>query len=247
MSETVWRFARSACVALWAFASPAMANTINGAPLIPEPLVFDMIRPLASPRGKIEANTLVLAPLAASEEQVDGAAEVKFSFADGWGAEFDVPFEDERHLGYTVALQGTFGTFANKRAVHGFQAIAIRQNQTGQIDASLLYIVGMRYSRRWSSLSMIGINRSPTGLVPGVPRDYKLLLNNTVFNDVGPNTIVGIETNIRAGDRSTEWLVMPQVHQRLSKRIMMLVGVGVQKPALRPAHPTLAIRLTREF
>lgn len=90
MSETVWRFARSACVALWAFASPAMANTINGAPLIPEPLVFDMIRPLASPRGKIEANTLVLAPLAASEEQVDGAAEVKFSFADGWGAEFDV-------------------------------------------------------------------------------------------------------------------------------------------------------------
>lgn len=72
--------------------APAAAKTVDGAPLIPEPMVFDMIRPLAAPKGELEANTLALFPLNARGEDIDWAPpEIEYAFANGWAAEFECP------------------------------------------------------------------------------------------------------------------------------------------------------------
>jgi hypothetical protein len=228
-------------------AAPAAANTVGGAPLIPEPMVFDMIRPLAAPRGELEANTLALFPINARGEEIDWAPEIEYAFANGWAVEFELPFEDARLAAYKFALQGTFGTFANKRGVHGVQTIVEINRDTGRLDTSLLYIAGVRYSEKWSTLTMIGVNRPDDQPLPGERRDDAILFNHSIFNDVGKHTVVGVETNIRAGRTNTKWLVMPQVHQRLSEKIMLQAGLGAQKSPQRSAHPTAAVRLIKEF
>lgn len=40
---------------------------------------------------------------------------------------------------------------------------------------------------------------------------------------------------------------MPQVHQRLSEKVMLQAGFGPQKPNQRRVHPTAAARLIKEF
>lgn len=229
------------------FAMPAAANTVGGAPLIPEPMAFDMVRPLAAPRGELEVNTLALFPIRAEGEKVDWAPEIEYAFANGFAIEFELPFQDSVLEGYKVGFQGTFGTFANKRAVHGFQYLGVIDRVTGRLDNSLLYIAGVRYSESWSSLTMVGFN-IPSNLPElGERRDDALLINHSVFNDVGKHTVIGVETNIRAGREKTSWLVMPQVHQRLSEKIMLQAGIGAQKAPQRTAHPTAALRLIKEF
>ncbi len=248
MNHTVLRMG---CASLSIFAigiaQPAFAKTVDGAPLIPEPMVFDMIRPLAAPKGELEANTLALFPLNARGEEIDWAPEIEYAFANGWAAEFELPFDNERLTGYKFALQGTFGTFANKRGVHGVQAITVVDRETGRLDNSLLYIAGVRYSEKWSTLTMIGINRPADGPQPGERRDDAVLINHSLFNDVTAHTVLGIETNFRLGRDTTRWLVMPQVHQRLSENVMLQAGMSAQKPPQRAAHPTAAVRLIKEF
>jgi hypothetical protein len=229
------------------FAAPAAASTLGGAPLIPEPMVFDMVRPLAAPRGELEVNTLALFPLRADGEEIDWAPEIEYAFANGFAIEFELPFQDSVLEGYKVGFQGTFGTFANKRAVHGFQYLGVIDRTTGRLDNSLLYIAGVRYSERWSTLTMVGVNVTAEQPEPGQRRDDALLINHSIFNDVGKHTVIGVETNIRAGRNSTRWLMMPQVHQRLSEKLMLQAGLGAQKPQQRAAHATAVVRLIKEF
>lgn len=228
-------------------AAPATASTTGGAPLIPEPMVFDMIRPLAAPKGELEANTLALFPLNARGEDIDWAPEIEYAFANGWAAEFELPFDNERLKGYKFALQGTIGTFAGKRGVHGVQTIAVVDRATGRLDTSLLYLAGVRYSDKWSTLTMVGVNRPSDPPIPGERRDDALLVNHSLFHDAGKHTVLGVETNLRAGRTNKTWLVMPQVHQRLSEKLMLQAGFGAQKPARRAAHPSAAVRLIKEF
>lgn len=242
---------RIACAAILAaspcIAQPTAAKTVGGAPLIPEPMVFDMVRPLAAPRGELEANMLALFPIRADGEEVDWAPEIEYAFADGFAIEFELPFQDSVLEGYKFGLQGTFGTFASKRAVHGFQYLGVVDRITGRLDNSLLYIAGVRYSERWSTLTMVGFNIPSDEPHPGERRDDALLVNHSLFNDLSDKTVVGVETNIRAGRRNTSWLVMPQVHQRLSQSLMLQAGIGAQKPARRVAHASAALRLIKEF
>lgn len=247
MTKLLRHLAGAPLVVALSLAAPAAANTVGGAPLIPEPMVFDMIRPLAAPRGELEANTLALFPLNARGEDIDWAPEIEYAFANGWAAEFELPFENERLSAYKFALQGTIGTFAGKRGVHGVQAIAEINRDTGRLDTSLLYLAGVRYSEKWSTLTMIGVNRPDEPPLPGERRDDALLFNHSLFHDAGKHTVVGVETNLRAGRSSTKWLVMPQVHQRLSEKVMLQAGLGAQKAPKRAAHPTAAVRLIKEF
>lgn len=247
MTKLLWRLASAPVLAAFSLAAPGAAKTVGGAPLIPEPMVFDMIRPLAAPRGELEANTLALFPLNARGEDIDWAPEIEYAFANGWAVEFELPFENERLSAYKFALQGTFGTFAGNRGVHGVQTIVEIDRDTGRLDTSLLYIAGVRYSEKWSTLTMIGVNRPSDAPLPGERRGDALLVNHSIFNDVGKHIVLGVETNIRAGRSNAKWLVMPQVHQRLSEKVMLQAGLGAQKSPQRAAHPTAAVRLIKEF
>lgn len=214
---------------------------------IPEPMVFDMIRPLGAARGELEANTLSLFPLGDSGGKVKWAPEVEYALTDGFAVEFELPFDGGSLEGYKFAAQGTIGTFARNRGIHGVQYIGVIDPQTGRLDSSLLYLAGARYSPRWSSLTMIGINRTSAVPVDGEKRDDALLINNSVFNNVSERTVIGVETNLRTGPASTDWLVMPQVHRRLSHSMMLQAGLGAQKASQRAAYPSGSLRLIREF
>lgn len=228
-------------------AAPVHAGTGGSAPLIPEPMVFDMIRPLGATRGELEVNTLARFPFNPRGEEIEVAPEIEYAFANGWAAEFELPFEGDQLTGYKFALQGTIGTFANKRGVHGLQAIAVVDPVSGQLDTSLLYLAGVRYSDKWSSLTMIGTNRPGAAAIPSIRRDNAVLVNHSLFRNLGKRTVLGVETNLRAGRATTKWLVMPQMHQRLAEKMVLQAGLGAQKLPQRAANPTAALRLVREF
>ncbi len=238
----VWRFA-----ALLACAAPAAASTVGGAPLIPEPMVFDMIRPLAAPRGELEANTLGLFPLASPGEEIDWAPEIEYALFDGYAVELELPFANGRLQGVKIGLQGTFGTLADNAIVHGWQYLGVVDRDNGKLESSLLYIVGARWNERWSSLTMVGINRPGAPVDRTLPRDNALLINHSVFREMSSRTTAGVEVNWRTSSRQANWLLMPQLHQRLSPQIMVQAGAGLQKPARRAAHPSLALRMIKEF
>lgn len=233
-------------------AAPALASTVQGAPLIPEPMVFDMVRPLAAPRGELEANTLALFPLDAPGEAIDWAPEIEYAFADGHAIELEFPFANGRLTGFKLGLQGTFGTLLEntlleKRVVHGWQYLGVLDRDDGRLASSLLYLLGARWGGPWSSMTMIGLDRPATPRDRTLPRDNALLINHAVFRELGEHRVIGIETNVRTSSRQTSLLVMPQLHERLSGHLMLQLGAGVQKPPRKPVHPTLAMRLVREF
>ncbi|MGY6552039.1 MAG: hypothetical protein ACXIT4_09115 [Erythrobacter sp.] len=217
-------------------------------PLIPEPMVFDMVRPLGAKRGELEVNTLALFPIRSDGEPVDWAPEIEYAFADGWGIEFELPFENGTLESYKFAVQGTFGGLANNRAIHGFQYFTEIDASTGRLDHTLVYIIGAQYGETWSTLTMVGFNIPSEQPEPGEDRDDAVLINHSFFKELRKNTILGVETNIRAGRDRTSWLVMPQVHQSLTDRLMLQAGMGAQRPRHGGSvHATAGVRLIREF
>ena len=65
-----------------------------GYPHIPEPMVFDMVRPLGAQRGELEINTLAQRNLSGSGSRTEWAPEIEYAFMDGLAIEFELPFEN---------------------------------------------------------------------------------------------------------------------------------------------------------
>lgn len=254
MIKPAWRYGCAPLLAAMMISTPAGAqtlgkgDTVGELPLIPEPMVFDMVRPLGARRGELEVNTLALFPIRSDGEPVDWAPEIEYAFADGWGVEFELPFEDGTLESYKFALQGTFGGLANNRAIHGFQYFTEIDVDTGRLDHTLVYILGAQYGETWSSLTMVGFNIPSEQPELGEARDDAVLVNHSIFKELGKNNIIGVETNIRAGRDRTSWLVMPQVHQKLMNKLMLQAGLGAQRPRFGGrVHATAGVRLIREF
>ncbi|MBD8906015.1 hypothetical protein MZTS_04580 [Methylorubrum zatmanii] len=213
-------------------------------PRIPEPMVFDLVRPLGAQAGEREVNILATRPL--GRGPTDWAPELEYAYADGQSLEIELPFEDGRFTQYKFALQGTFGTGAEGRWIHGWQAIGQYDRDSATWRNALLYISGYRLDARWSMLSMAGLRQ--VGLQRLGPTS--LLLNHTIFYDLDPATVVGLEFNLSQGiarDDATRALVIPQLHRRLTEVTSVQAGLGVE---FRTGHaPALvsALRLIREF
>ncbi len=95
---------------------PATIERVSGeeeGPRIPEPMVFDLIRPLGAKRGEAELNSLGRIPLSRKARQVDGvsdplglvrrsqdrqgtewAPEIEYALTDGLAVEFELPMEN---------------------------------------------------------------------------------------------------------------------------------------------------------
>ncbi|MFD6317876.1 hypothetical protein [Methylorubrum thiocyanatum] len=230
----------SAALPTAAGAEPLAAES----PRIPEPMVFDLLRPLGARAGEREVNVFTLRPL--SRGATDWAPELEYAYADGQSLELELPFEDGRLTQFKFALQGTFGTGADGRWIHGWQYIGQVERGSGSVRNALLYISGYRFDGRWSMLSMAGLRQ--VGLRQLGPT--ALLLNHSVFYDVDPDTVLGLEFNLRqdiAGDDRTRALVMPQIHRRLTERTSIQAGLGVEFQTDRDAGLVAAMRVIREF
>lgn len=214
-------------------------------PRIAEPMVFDLVRPLGARAGEREVNALTFRPFRATAP-TNWAPEFEYAYADGESLEIELPFADDRLVAYKFALQGTFGTGAGGRFIHGWQAITLYDREAGRIENSLLYIAGYRFDARWSVLGMVGIEKA--GLREAGPTS--LLFNPSVFYDLDPLTVLGIEVNLRRGialDDTTRCLVIPQVQRRLTETTSLQIGVGAQFETRRDPGLVAAMRLIQEF
>lgn len=207
-------------------------------PRIPEPLVFDLIRPLGAERGELEVNSLVrYKPNGA----LQWAPEIEYAFAKGYGVEFELPLENQRIATYKAALQGTLPGPWKKKFIHGWQGIGevARGQPYWQTDA--LYLAGVRFHPKWSAFSMTGW-RAERGSVHG----NALLGNYSLFRHQSKKTTLGLETNYKSpGATGRSFLMMPQVHVRAS-RINVQFGLGWLRSPGRNA-PQVAFRVSREF
>ncbi|WP_373489336.1 hypothetical protein [Blastomonas sp.] len=221
--------------------TPALASP--RAPVIPEPMVFDMVRPLGAERGELEANVLGLVPLSGQPHVVEWAPEIEFAFARGHAIEFELPFENGSLAEFKLGLQGTFGTLNNGRAIHGWQYLGVYDRHEKRVFNTLLYLIGERFSERWSAMAMVGVGE----VSPGFANDKDaLLINHSTFYDVNERSVAGLEINMRSGGRRSV-RVTPQWHQKLGGHTNLQFGLGVHKARGDVARPEAAARLIKEF
>lgn len=108
---------------------PVLADFIEGSaglgssdPHIPEPLLFDLVRPLGARKGKLEVNTL--AQINNNGGPLAWAPEIEYAFADGLAFELELPTENSSVTDYKIAFQGTLShNFNNPNLIQGWQVI----------------------------------------------------------------------------------------------------------------------------
>jgi hypothetical protein len=201
----------------------------SGLPHVPEPLLFDLVRPLGASKGELEVNTLV--------QHTSGgtawAPEIEYAFADGYAVELELPFEGATLEEYKMAIQGTAGTLWGGRMIHGWQAIAYYERGSKDYTADLIYLNGARLSRKWSVFNMVGLRHAHfkgTG-------DYLGLVNNSVFYDVSQRLTFGLEVNSEISD-GWRWRhgLVPQVHFDVNEHVTVQLGGG--RSRLNVGQPT---------
>jgi hypothetical protein len=245
-------------------AEPQTIERVSGedkGPRIPEPMVFDLVRPLGARKGEWEVNVLSLVPLnrksktidevtdpsglvrrSPDKQGVEWAPEIELVLADGIAIEFELPMENSTLEAYKVAGQLTFGTAFKNRFIHGTQGIVQYNIDSNLWGTTLLYVGGFRFDPTWSILSMVGAR----GIIDGT-FDVEVLTNVTLFAELTQRLVAGIETNLNqviGGDAAL--LVMPQLHYEISKRWMLQAGGGAQFTS-EFILPQLGFRLIREF
>lgn len=208
---------------------------------IPEPMVFDLVRPLGAEKGEFEVNVLASRPFRTSRT-VSWAPEIEYAFRHGTAVEFELPMENSSVGYYKFAVQQKLPVDKTKPFTHGLQAFAEREAGAPHWNVTAVYIAGVRWHPRWSTLSMAGASRESEHRSRTVP-----VINHTVFHERWKRAALGIETNWKDPARpSRQWLLIPQFHFRLHDRINLQVGAGyTRRPGL--SAPVVALRLIREL
>jgi hypothetical protein len=197
----------------------------DDAPRIPEPMVFDLVRPLGAQRGEAEINTLAIIPLNRRLGVAEWAPEVEVAIAEGVAIEFELPFEEWSLKAYKTAAQVTFGRGFNDSFIHGAQGILLYDRETSRWSPTLLYLAGFQFDENWSALAMAGLRTEFEGDDRG--NRTEKLFNFSLFRHVGDYTTLGVETNSAASlVGNSEFRLIPQVHQELQDHIMIQFGAG---------------------
>ncbi len=240
-----------AATLLAAVAAATDAGAQAAYPVIPEPMIFDMMRPLGAAKGETEVNALATTSSPFRPREAEWAPEVEYAFADGKAIEFELPFNGARLEALKLGLQAAFGASADGRSAHGVQYLGIYDRDARRYSNTLLYMVGHRFSPRWSMMNMVGVDdialrgRSRGRSGDGGARN-RLLLNHATFYDVRPGTVTGVELNVEGG-RERFVRVAPQLHQRLADKVNVQVAAGAEKEHHRRVRPALGVRLVREL
>ncbi len=233
-------------------------------PRIPEPMVFDLVRPLGAKRGEGEVNILGIVPLARTSRTVDDAAdplglvrrspdtqglewapEIEYTVRDGLALEFELPMENATVEAYKAAGQVSFGTLFEHRYIHGLQVIGQYDRNAGLWTTTYLYLAGVRVNETWSVFGMFGPRFEHGAQIGG--RNTEVLANVTLFADVTDRIVMGVETNFgQVLNGSPALLVMPQLHYEVGSHWMLQVGVGVRRTD-DLTLPEAGFRLIREF
>lgn len=207
-------------------------------PHVPEPLSFDLVRGLGAERGEFEFNVLA----ASSFAPYDGlrwAPEVEWAFADRHAIEFELPMHDASLEAMKLAVQGTFRE-RRPKFIHGWQFIG-EGRLRGAGEFSALYIAGRRIGRRTSVLAMLGprLHAEPRRLIG------ELVINPSIFVDLGERATVGLENNAVLAGRLSTVRTLPQFHLQLGQHFRVQFGAGIET-ARDGVRPSVAVRLIVE-
>jgi hypothetical protein len=230
---------------------PAYADFIEGSaglgssePHIPEPLLFDLVRPLGARKGELEVNTVL--QKSSQGNQLEWAPEIEYAIADGLALEFELPGENSKLTDYKIAVQGTLNhNFNNPNLIQGWQVIVKKNRESNKYSADALYINGYRFADKWSTLNMVGIRKSEFG---GNNR-LITLINNSVFYDLNPKLTYGIEFNHQI-DASGTWRYSytPQIHTDINKHLTIQAGLSFSRlNARKKSEELLALRVIYAF
>jgi hypothetical protein len=207
---------------------------------IPEPMVFDLVRPLGAPKGELEVNSLFRISTFGDRPVLQWAPEVEYTFADGWGVEFELPVENAAAEAYKFALQGKFKRFSGRNYLMGWQGIYEWERHKHSAQVDLLYLFGIQLSPEWSAFSMNGVRR-----FAAPSRDFAYLGNHSVFRRFNRRFELGFETNTVASPaKATRFMAMPQMLWRV-KRYNIQAGAGAL--ANEGLRGKVAWRVSREF
>lgn len=213
-------------------------------PRLPEPMVFDLVRPLGAEKGEIEVNALFLTPLTGGARELHWAPEVEVAITETMAVEFELPVVNTRLSEYKFAFQQTFGTLSGGKAIHGWQGIARFDRPDGNVTADMLYLYGIQLDHRWSLFTMNGFRRESAASEQG----FAAVSNATVFQRVSKHVVHGVESNWKVGGPTrSSWLLMPQAHFRLVDRLNLQVGGGIEHRTPRGTRGVAGWRLIREF
>ncbi len=207
---------------------------------IPEPMVFDLVRPLGAPKGELEVNSLFRVSQFGNNAVLQWAPEVEYTFADGWGVEFELPIENAVVESYKFAIQGKFTRLSTRSTLQGWQGIFEWDRAAGSPQSDLLHLFGWQVNPDWSFFSMNGVRRYAD------PRkDFGYLGNHTVFRRFTNRFELGLETNTQAAPSApVRFMAMPQILWRLG-------GYNIQAGAgtLTESDTRLKVawRVSREF
>lgn len=216
------------------------ASSEDDQPRIPEPMVFDLMRPLGAHQGELEANVLGLFPIASRGGDngvpdalglpgngVEWAPEVEYALMDGFTLELELPFENTHVAAYKGGAQWTFGKAFGNTFIHGAQLIVEYERQPASWLPTLTYLAGLRIDRIWSVFGMFGFRGVTNPEDPGDELDG--IMNVSVFADVAPQVTLGVETNLSESlGGKTNFLLMPQVHWEITDHFMFQGGIGAR-------------------
>jgi hypothetical protein len=207
---------------------------------IPEPMVFDLVRPLGAPQGELEANVLFLAG-SGDGSTLEWAPEVEYTFADGWGVELELPMENSSVAAYKFGLQGKLPGLSSARTLQGVQVLVEWERDVRSTRVDLLHLFGWQVSPDWSLFVMNGVRRYAS------PRtDFGYLGNYSLFRRFSDRLELGLETNLEiAAGEPGYLLTMPQVLWRAGE-FNIQAGVGTETED-RDTYLKVAWRVSREF
>jgi len=214
-------------------------------PAIPEPMVFDLVRPLGARKGELEVNSLFLLPASLKgDHTVDWAPEVEYAFRDNQAIELELPFENTQLKDIKTTYQVTFGSGFHQHFIHGAQVIGEYNLNKKYPSVDCLYIWGYRFNKKFSAMLMQGLrhtNLKHGGHLVG-------LLNPTLFYAPSRKFRLGLETNLELGSpQNNHYLFMLQAHIQLRRHHNLQVGAGFQKHARSQLSSVVGIRLVREL
>ncbi|MDO9215177.1 MAG: hypothetical protein Q8Q54_01405 [Methylococcales bacterium] len=187
-------------------------------PHIPEPMVFDLVRPLGTTKGEFEINNLSRYN---NQGHFDWAPEIEYAIHDGLAIELELPFSYSNLEEIKMATQWTLPD-SSHHFIHGLQAIGRYVIKEASYSADFLYIAGYRFNEKWSTLNMLGLRTED------ISKRTKLqgLTNLNLFYNLGENIVVGVEMNNEFNKKKWHLNAVPQLHFNLSDNLSVQTGAG---------------------
>ncbi len=213
-------------------------------PEIPEPVFFDVVRPLGDLKYANELNYLVNSSTRnAPTLQV---IEYEYVFADWRAAELDLSYFNGNLEILTPFYQRTFGVGPKGNWVHGVQLSLDLYLRSGFVGGSPVYTFCWKPDResRFSTTVFVGANRAliggfgpSRGGLAAFPAEsgpvdrpfgaWRPTFNADVFYKLGEKWTVGVETDLffHAG-KAGEYLSFPFLTYEAGKHAFFQVGAG---------------------